>query len=123
MKVENPKVSVIVTTFNRQKFLLRTLMSIVNQTYKNLEIIVVDNYSNYDFFGLIKSIGDSRIKAYQNQNHGIVAKNRNFGSKVSTGSFLAFCDDDDFWFKDKIYLQSKIMLKNPEILLNGTFSN
>ena len=97
-------------------------MSIVNQTYKNLEIIVVDNYSNYDFFGLIKSIGDSRIKAYQNQNHGIVAKNRNFGSKVSTGSFLAFCDDDDFWFKDKIYLQSKIMLKNPEILLNGTLA-
>ena len=62
MKVENPKVSVIVTTFNRQKFLLRTLMSIVNQTYKNLEIIVVDNYSNYDFFGLIKSIGDSELK-------------------------------------------------------------
>ena len=122
MQEENPKVSVIVTTFNRKKLLLKTLNSIVNQTYKNLEIIVVDNYSDYNFFGLIKSLKDSRIKAYQNNNNGIIAINRNYGSKVSSGSFLAFCDDDDIWFKDKIYLQLKIMLKSPEILLNATLA-
>ena len=55
-------ISVIVTTYNRPKLLKETLDSILNQTYIDFELIVVDNNSNYDFFKLIESFNDNRIK-------------------------------------------------------------
>ena len=75
------KISVIVTTYNRPKLLKETLDSILNQTYVDFELIVVDNNSNYDFFKLIESFNDNRIIAYQNENDGVIAVNRNFGIK------------------------------------------
>lgn len=116
------KISVIVTTFNRKNLLLRTINSILNQTHENIELIIVDNYSNYDFPSFIKSIEDSRIISYQNHNNGIIAVNRNFGAFKSTSPFIAFCDDDDFWMKDKLSLQLKIMLNNSDLLLNATLA-
>ena len=122
MNIEGFKISVIVTSFNRKKLLLRTLVAILEQTHRNIEVIVVDNFSDYDFHKLIEEIGDSRIKAYQNSNNGIIAINRNFGSKKASGDYLAFCDDDDVWLKDKLEFQLKVMREDPNILLNGTLA-
>ena len=122
MNIKNNKISVVVTTFNRKDLLLRTINSIINQTHENLELIIVDNFSNYDFFNFINSFKDSRIKPYQNYNNGIIAVNRNFGAFKSTSDFLSFCDDDDFWMKDKLDLQLKIMLNNSDVLLNATLA-
>jgi teichuronic acid biosynthesis glycosyltransferase TuaG len=105
-------ISVIVTTYNRPKLLKETLDSILNQTYVDFELIVVDNNSNYDFFKLIKSFNDKRIIAYQNENNGIIAVNRNFGIRKAKGQYIAFCDDDDLWVKNKLELQAKIVLNN-----------
>ena len=71
--------SVIVTTYNRPSLLNETIKSILNQTFVDFELIVVDNFSNYNFFQLIKSYNDKRIKAFQNQNNGVIATNRNYG--------------------------------------------
>jgi len=106
------KISVIVTTYNRPNLLKETLDSILNQTYVDFELIVVDNNSNYDFFKLIESFNDNRIIAYQNENNGIIAVNRNFGIKKAKGNYIAFCDDDDLWVKNKLELQVKIVLNN-----------
>lgn len=100
-------ISVIVTTYNRPKFLKETLDSILNQTYEDFELIVVDNNSNYDFFKLIDSFNDARIKAYQNDNNGVIAVNRNFGIKKASGQYITFCDDDDLWLKNKLEEQLK----------------
>ncbi len=108
MKNNTPLVSVIVTTFNRKEMLKETILSILNQTYSNFELIVVDNFSDYDFFNFIKSFEDSRLKPFQNKNNGIIAINRNFGLKLCKGDFIAFCDDDDLWYPNN--LQSKIDL-------------
>ncbi len=106
MAPENrPFVSVVVTTFNRKELLKETISSILNQTYQNFELIVVDNYSSYDFSEHIRSFNDSRIKAFQNQNGGNIAVNRNFGIGQSKGEFIAFCDDDDLWLPEKLELQ------------------
>ena len=99
------QISVIVTTFNRPKLLKETLDSILNQTYVDFELIVVDNNSNYDFFKLMESFNDTRIKAFQNKNNGIIAVNRNFGIKKANGKYIAFCDDDDIWVKSKLEIQ------------------
>ena len=122
MNINDHKISIIVTTFNRKKLLLRAINSILNQSHKNIELIIIDNFSNYDFPDFIKSINDSRIKYYQNQNNGIIAINRNFGALKSSSNFLAFCDDDDYWFKNKLQLQLQVMLKNPDIMMNATLA-
>ena len=100
-----PQISVVVTTFNRKEFLTTTIKSILSQTFMDFELLVVDNYSNYNFNSLINSFNDNRIRAFQNQNNGIIAVNRNNGIKRSKGELLAFCDDDDFWFRDKLETQ------------------
>lgn len=99
---DNPEVSVIVTTYNRKNLLKETLNSILAQTYKNFELIVVDNYSNYNFMEFMRSFDSDKIRAFQNQNNGIIAVNRNYGILKAKGKFLAFCDDDDLWIPDKL---------------------
>lgn len=102
-----PTVSVIVTTYNRPQLLKETISSILSQTYNDFELIVVDNFSNYNFFELIESFSDSRIRPFQNQNNGIIAVNRNVGIKNTIGEFIAFCDDDDIWMENKLEAQIK----------------
>lgn len=108
---ENPLVSIIVTTYNRRGLLNETINSILNQTYKNFELIIVDNFSNYDFFKHIKTFNDLRIRGFQNQNNGIIAVNRNFGIKKTKGEYIAFCDDDDLWHPNKLTCQLKELEK------------
>lgn len=104
-----PKVSVIVTTYNRKEYLTETIQSILNQTYQDFELIVVDNFSNYDFFALIESFKSEKIIPLQNQNNGIIAVNRNVGINYAKGEYIAFCDDDDIWIKNKLNIQMKIV--------------
>ena len=115
MNLNNPKVTVIVTTYNRKKLLKETINSILNQTFTDFELIVVDNYSDYDFISFMESFQDSRISAFQNKNNGIIAINRNFGIKKAKGEYIAFCDDDDLWNKDKIGSYLKIFYSKTNI--------
>ena len=116
-----PIVSVIVTTYNRQEYLFETIRSILNQTFQNFELIIVDNFSNYEFFKFIDFFDDQRIKSYQNYNSGIIAINRNFGIKVARGKYLAFCDDDDSWESTKLELQLKFLeSSSADLVYSGT---
>lgn len=104
----NPIVSVIVTTYNRQEYLSETIRSILNQTFQDFELIIVDNFSNYDFFSLIYSFNSDKITALQNDNQGIIASNRNVGIRKAQGEFIAFCDDDDIWIPEKLENQIQV---------------
>jgi glycosyltransferase involved in cell wall biosynthesis len=97
-----PLVTVIVTTYNRKELLKETINSILSQTFKNFELIVVDNFSSYDFLSYVESFNDVRINAFQNRNNGIIAVNRNYGISMAKGEYIAFCDDDDLWKKNKL---------------------
>lgn len=103
--MQEPTVSVIVTTYNREELLKETIQSIMNQTYTDFELIVIDNYSNYDFIKLMQEFNDPRIRPFQNANGGIIAVNRNFGISKAQGKYLAFCDDDDIWKPHKLQIQ------------------
>ncbi len=105
--MSSPAVSVIVTTFNRREQLRETLLSILNQSFRDIEVLVMDNYSNYDITALINELADPRIRLYRNQNNGIIAVNRNFGLRQATGTYIAFCDDDDLWHPEKLAEQMK----------------
>ncbi|SDM84147.1 Glycosyltransferase, GT2 family [Pedobacter steynii] len=121
-----PKISVVVTTYNRSELLRETVSSILSQTFTDFELIVVDNYSNYNFLELIGSFNDERIKAYQNVNNGIIAINRNYGIKLAAGEYIALCDDDDLWEPTKLEDQLSVMVRNPSVSVcctNVTFIN
>jgi glycosyltransferase involved in cell wall biosynthesis len=104
-----PNISVIIPTFNRFFLLKRAISSVLNQTFKNFEIIIIDNYSTDQTPENLKKLRHQRIKFYQINNEGIIAKSRNFGVLKSQGEYIAFLDDDDWWDKDKL-LKAKLKL-------------
>lgn len=112
--MDSPLVSVIIPTYNRPHFLVKTLQSITGQTYKNMEIIVVSNQFSGDNRSAALSLNDQRIKYFEQENSGGPASPRNHGIRVSKGKFVAFCDDDDLWMPDKIEKQVKALKENAE---------
>lgn len=110
-----PIVSVIVPTYNRLQLLKETVSSILSQTYTGFELIIVDNMSTDGTEAFVKAIDDKRVRYFRNPNNGVIAVNRNLGIKNAGGRFIAFCDDDDLWLKDKLETQVRYMDANPDI--------
>ncbi|MFC4721196.1 glycosyltransferase family 2 protein [Geojedonia litorea] len=120
MIIENniPVVSIIVTTYNRNRYLEHTLRSIQNQTYTYLEILVVDDGSNAEESKLNQSICSKFLKChyYYKPNTG-QPDSRNYGIQKVKGKFIGFCDDDDVWVLDKLEKQIKVFEAHPEIFV------
>lgn len=112
MVSNNHLVSVIITTFNREDFLEEALISVVNQTYKNIEIIVVDDGSKVNYAEKICSKYNN-CHYYFKENGGISSA-RNFGVTKAKGEFVAFLDDDDLFKLNKIEKQLDVLINNPE---------
>ena len=112
-----PNVSVVVTTYNRVALLTETIDSILAQTYTKFEVIIIDNMSVDGTEEYIAGLEDPRISYVRNENHGVIAVNRNMGIQMSKGKYVALCDDDDLWMADKLQLQVAIMEENPKIAL------
>ena len=102
---EQPLVSVIMPTYNHAKFIGKAIESVLNQTYQNLELIIIDNYSEDNTEEIITSYEDDRIKYLKFRNHGIIAASRNHGIKHSHGEYIAFLDSDDLWHTHKLEKQ------------------
>lgn len=99
------KISIIVPTYNRARMVTETIDSILNQTYQDFELIVVDNCSIDDTEKVIGGYADKRIRYFRHDNGGVIAVNRNYGILQAKGEFIAFCDDDDLWLPDKLEKQ------------------
>ncbi|UVI39560.1 glycosyltransferase family 2 protein [Qipengyuania spongiae] len=100
--IGDPLVTVIVPTFNRVSTLLPSVESVLSQTYRNFELLVVDDGSTDGTPSLIREIEDSRVRLVQlPQNRGPSAA-RNRGIAEARGSLIAFLDSDDLWFEDKL---------------------
>ena len=101
----NPLVSIIINCFNGEKYLRETLNSVLNQNYKNWEVIFWDNQSTDASAKIFKSYSDKRFKYYYASEHTFLYEARNEAIKRSSGEFIAFLDTDDCWEKDKLALQ------------------
>ena len=95
-------VSVIIPTFNRLNKLIKAIDSVQKQTYKNYEIIVVDNSSVDGTVEYLNKLNDDKIVKINIHNNGNIAKSRNLGINNSKGDILAFLDSDDLWFPNKL---------------------
>jgi glycosyltransferase involved in cell wall biosynthesis len=94
-------VSVIIPTYNAEKFIAATLQSVIDQTYKNLEVIVVDDASPDQSVEICRQFTDPRIKIVSQKNRGLAGA-RNTGIRHAQGEYLAFLDADDLWLPEKL---------------------
>jgi glycosyltransferase involved in cell wall biosynthesis len=92
-------VSICIATHNRKQSLRKTIESVLNQDYEDLEIIIVDDNSNDGTDKMVRKYSDinSRIKYFKNQENRGLAYNRNLGINNATGKYFTFIDDDDYW--------------------------
>ena len=109
-----PLVSVIIPYFKKKEYIRNTLHSILNQTFKDFEILIIyddDDLQEYDF---LKNIckGIEQIKIIKNSKNLGAGISRNIGIKNSSGEFLAFIDADDLWLPEKLDKQVSYMTKN-----------
>ena len=98
-----PKVSVIIPTYNRAHYICETIDSILAQTYRDYEIIVVDDGSADNTRKVLQKY-DGKVRYFYQKNRGPSAA-RNFGISQSQGEYIAFLDDDDLWTENKLELQ------------------
>ncbi len=104
-------VSIIIPAYNASKYIVETVEAALNQTHKNIEILVVNDGSKDNTAEVVKQLEttDSRLKLIDQKNGG-VSSARNHGFKLSKGSFLAFLDADDVWLPNNIELKLQKLL-------------
>ena len=114
-------VSVLIPTYNREKTILRAIQSVLQQTFSDFELIIVDDGSQDGTAEVIKAIVDPRIKYIQHSKNAGTAEARNPAVKSSSGRYVAFLDSDDEWFPDKLTRQMEtIRQEKEEVVANVT---
>lgn len=106
--IKNPRVSVIIPTFNRAHLIGKAIKSVLNQTYKDFEIIVVDDGSTDNTEEIVKSFTDFKIHYICHKHNRGASTARNTAIKASRGEYFAFLDSDDEWLPEKLDKQMKI---------------
>jgi glycosyltransferase involved in cell wall biosynthesis len=117
----NNVISIVVPTYNREKKLKRVVQSIIKQTYKNWELIIVDNYSSDNTETLIENFKNNKIHFYKLNNNGVIAKSRNFGISKSSGQYICFLDSDDWWHKEKLNYVNEYILKGYDFIYHDMY--
>lgn len=108
-------VTVVIPAYNAEAFLLQAISSVLSQTHRDLELIVVDDGSTDESRELALSISDPRVSVHTGPNRGPSAA-RNVGLRQAVGEFVAFLDADDYWLPEKLEKQLSVMEHDPACL-------
>lgn len=106
---ENDLVSIIMPSYNTASYIEETVRSVLNQTYTNWELIIVDDCSTDNTDEILDKISDDRIRIYKNKKNAGAAVSRNRALREAKGRWIAFLDSDDLWFPDKLEKQLQFM--------------
>lgn len=120
-KLRKPLVSVIMPVYNGMPFLKQATKSILEQTYKNFEFIIIDDSSTDNTFQYLNRLKDKRIKLIKNKKNLGLAASLNIGLKIAKGNYIARMDADDVSLPNRFEEQIKFMTQNPSIDLCGTW--
>src|SRR5947209_2571239 len=113
-----PKITVIIPTFNREQYVTTAIDSVLNQRFRDYEIVVVDDGSRDNTNEVLKHYGNAIHYIYQ-ANQGASAA-RNTGIKVANGEWLAFLDSDDEWMSEYLEIQMQYAAENSSICMQST---
>lgn len=114
MKTSDLKVSVVIPVYNGEKYIACAIESVLRQTHRNLEVIVVDDGSKDLTVEIIKSYNDPRVVVVSQKNSGVAAA-RNTGILNSSSEYICFLDQDDWWARNKVEKQLGLMLSNQNL--------
>ncbi len=108
------KISIITPVYNCEKYIAQTIENVLNQTYQNFEMILVDDCSTDNSAKIINNyaIDDNRIKYYKLDRNSGAAVARNYALSKSNGRFITYLDSDDLWYSNKLEKQIKFMIEN-----------
>lgn len=115
-----PLISVLIPVYNAEDEILDSVNSIIQQTYSNLEIIIIDDCSNDSTLERLRNISDSRLKIFKNKRNLQIAATLNRGMKVCKGKYVARMDADDYSMPDRLMKQYQFLETNPDYLLVGS---
>ena len=104
-------ISVIIPTYNREKSIERAARSVLNQTYHDIELIIVDDCSTDDTENVVKSFDDFRVRYIRHEKNQGACVARNTGIDAAKGEYIAFQDSDDSWRPEKLEKQLALMQK------------
>ena len=124
-------VSIIMPAYNTGAYIKDSIDSVLAQTYKNWELIIVDDCSTDNSMQIVKEYNDSRIIILQNEKNSGAAISRNYGLREAKGRYIAFLDSDDIWVETKLEKQVNFIKENDyafiysdyRICNNGVFEN
>ena len=108
-KVVDGLVSVIMPSWNTERFIAETIQSVIDQTYQNWELLIVDDCSTDNTDEIVKSFKDDRIKYFHNEKNSGAALTRNRAMREARGEWIAFLDSDDLWMPEKLEKQIAFM--------------
>ena len=109
-----PKFSVVIPTYNQADFLKIALKSVLDQTFQDFEVIIVNNHSTDHTLEVVRQTQDSRVRSIDFQNNGVIGASRNVGIKASEAPYVAFLDSDDFWYGNKLETIARAIETDPE---------
>lgn len=107
--------SIVIPLYNKESSIRKTLESVLNQTFSDFEVVIVNDGSTDNSRNIVLELNDSRIKLIDQKNAGVSAA-RNTGILKSTGEWIAFLDADDIWKTNKLFEVAKAIKENNEIL-------
>ena len=112
-------VSIIMPSWNTDKFIAESIQCVIDQTYKNWELLIVDDCSTDNTDEVVKPfLEDSRIKYLKNEKNSGAALTRNRAMREAQGEWIAFLDSDDLWTPDKLEKQENFLSLSPTIFKN-----
>lgn len=121
MNKYKPLVSVIMSEYNtKEELLLECINSILNQTYKNFELIIIDDCGKNDLNTIINKINDKRIKCYKNEKNMGLVYSLNKAIKLSSGKYIARMDTDDYAYPNRLEVEVEFLEKNSNIDIIST---
>ena len=117
---QNPKISVLMPVYNCELYIKEAVDSILNQTYRNFEFLIIDDASTDSTVSIIKQFNDSRIQLIEKPKNSGYTNSLNLGLGIAKGEFIARMDGDDISLPERFAKQISIFEANPEIILCGT---
>ena len=117
----SPLISVVMSTYNRANYIAEAIDSVLMQTFKDFEFIIINDGSTDETSNILKKYKDERIIVYTNSKNCGCTFNYHNENNLVNSKYIAHIDDDDIWLQDKLKIQYEYMENHPEIAMSGTF--